>query len=174
MTIYVGGLRARLIRESTYQAVYDALETIGWFDSGRRHSPISFLPTGVDDSENVALNTAALADWDITEEEDEMGSLMSEHRQVYYVDFYAEDDAVGMDFSTDVKDILAGRMPSIGRGAPRIEVYDYTQATPPVIFTVGVENVAIDRPSVFERPWQRYFRTVRFELVDTYGRDDDE
>lgn len=170
--IYVGGLRARLIHESIYREVHSALDALGWFDPDRQHSPVQFLSTGVHDPENVTVNTAALADWDMFENENELGSQQSEMRMAYYIDFYAENDAIGKHFSYDVKDILTGRMPSIGRGQPNIPVYDYSVATPDLLFYVQVENTFIDRPSVFERPWMRYFRTVAFEILDVYSRED--
>lgn len=169
---YVGGLRARLIRDSIYRTLNSGLTELGWFDSGRSHLPIHFEPTSIDDSQAVEKNTAALADWDTTERPDELGSLLAEHRHTYYVDFYAENDAIGVHFMTDVKDILGGRMPSIGRSEPTITVYDWTQATPPAIFTVSVENIIIDRPMMPSKPWHRFMRTVRFEIVDHYSTDD--
>lgn len=166
---YVGGLRARLIHESIYKAILEALTALGWFDPGRNHSPIQFLSTGVETHENVTVNTAALADWDITEVDQELGSHLSGVRHTYFVDFYAENDAVGIHFSQDVKDLIGGRMASVGRTDPSFVIYDYQQATPPEIFTVFVENIVVDRPSTFSRPWQRYFRTVGFTVLDYYA-----
>jgi hypothetical protein len=73
--------------------------------------------------------------------------------------------------SKDLKDILAGRMSSIGRSAPIISVVDYTIATPAEIFVVQIENVLVDRPEVFTFQWQRHQRSVRFEVVDNYTDD---
>ncbi len=171
--IYVGGLRGRLIRESIYQAVNTALDDLGWFDAGRKHTPIQFIPTGVDDNENIDKNVLVLADWDLADFPEEMGSDLAEHRTTYYLDFYAEDDAIGLHMGQDLRDIMAGRITAIGRNAPRVDVYDWTMATPSVIFTVQIEDILIDRPEVFERPWQRFLRSVRFDVVDYYGNDED-
>jgi len=173
MVVYVGGLRARVVHESIYQEILDALVTLDWFNPARLHSPVQFLPTGVFDFDNVTVNTAALTSLDVLERDEEMGSMLAEHRWTFYVDFFAEDDAVGLHFIGDVKDIVGGRMPSIGRSVPHFPVYDYSQATPSFLFYVEVENVIVDRPTVYERPWQRFFRTVRFEIVDKYGTEDD-
>lgn len=170
---YVGGLRARLIHEAVYQGINDALTDLGWFDSGRNHSTVTFLSTGVDDEETVEKNTAALTAFSVVEAEEEMGSLLTENRWTYYVDFYAENEAIGTHFITDIKDIVGGRMPSVSRDRPHFDVYDYTQATPTHLFYVEVEDIILDRPSVYERPWHRYLRICRFDIVDSYGTEDD-
>lgn len=173
MSIYVGGLRARMIQEAIYRELRGALESLGWFDSNRAHSPIIFLAEAVEDQAAVAVNTAALTSTFVDETEEELGSHFSEHRWTFYVDFYAENEAIGTHFTSDLKDIVSGRMPSIGRSEPRISVYDYTQATPSWIFDVGVENVFMDRPSIFTYQWQRFYRALHFEIVDSYGQDTD-
>lgn len=168
---YVGGLRARLIKESIFQTVHDSLDALGWFDTGRKHTPITFSDTTVPDSDSVQKNTLVLNDWDASELEGEMGSLFTEFRSIYYLDFYAESDAIGVHMSQDLKDILAGRMSSIGRSSPTISVVDYTIATPAEIFVVQIENIFVDRPEVFTFQWQRHQRSVRFEVVDNYTDD---
>ena len=173
MTNRFGGLRARLIRESLYQMLWDSLDVLDWFDAGRKHQPVQFLSTGVDDREAVVVNTAVLVDWDFTEEYDELGTLLSDHRQTYYVDFYPENDAIGLHLVQDIKDILGGRVSAIGRTMPNLPVYDYSQVTPPLLFYCRLEDPIIDRPTTFERPWMRYFRTIRFDVVDSYGTDND-
>lgn len=150
-----------------------SIDALGWFDAGRNHLPLQFLPTSVDDRDAVTLNTATLSDWDANEEYDELGSLMSDFRTTYYVDFYPENDAIAIHFAQDIKDILGGRISAIGRERPDLEVFDYSQATPTSLFFVQLENPVIDRPTVFERPWMRYMRSIRFDVVDTYGTDDD-
>lgn len=170
---YVGGLRARLVHESIYRGIYDALDELGWFDTDRNHLPVQFLSTGVADEEKVAKNTAALTVFDVSELAEEMGSNLTENRWTYYVDFYAENEAIGTHFITDIKDIVGGRFPSISRDGPYFDVWDYTQATPTQIFTVQIEEVMTDRPSVYERPWQRYFRVCRFDVIDVYGDEND-
>lgn len=173
MTIYVGGLRKRLIRESLYRTINDSLDLLGWFDSGRYHSPITFTSEPVKDFQKVEVNTGALADLDHGELDDELGSLQAIHRWTMYFDFFGENDAVSLHIAGDVKDIMGGRMPSIGRSDPSLTVLDYTQATPPELFTVQVESIIIDRPTVFDRQFQAHWYTVRFDLVDYYGTEDD-
>lgn len=169
MTVPVGGLRARFIRESLYQMLYTAIDDLDWFDAGRRHSPVTFNSIPIAPSDQIPVNTCVLADANTTDAESELGSLMSEVRWTFYVDFYGENDALGLHFSRDIKDILQGRMASIGRTRPDLSVYNYQQATPSVIFHCQIENVALDRPSVITQPFQRYWFSIRFDVVDEYA-----
>lgn len=173
MTVYSGGLRLRLIRESLYQMIHDALDDLHWFDSGRQHRPVTFLPGLVPDYDKVEANTAALADLDMVESDIEMGSLLAEHNWRIYVDFFGENDAVGTHFIHDVRAIVGGRMPEVGRSDPSFVVYDYTMATPAELFTCEIEGIMVDRPTTFERQFQRHWFTCRFDVLDFYGRSDD-
>ena len=170
---YVGGLRARLVKESLFQMVNNALEDLGWFDAGRQHSPIQFLDKEVANDDEVPLNTLSLADGDIVASALEMGSTLSEHSWAFYLDFFGESDVLSLDVSRDLKDILEGRMPSIGRVAPRFTVYDYTMATPPEIFVCDISGVSLDRAQNFPKQWQKYWRSVSFVVNDEYADEDD-
>jgi hypothetical protein len=170
MTVYVGGLRARLIKDSCYFTLVDALTTLGWFDPTRRHQPITMVAEQQDLTVEIPLNTLALfaegrgptLDW-------ELGSTFSQHSRLYYVDFFAESDALGEHVIEDVRDILEGRMPSIGRADPIINVMDYTQATPTQLFYVDVEGVRQDRAHNFPQPYLRHWFSLQFTLTDYYG-----
>lgn len=167
---YVGGLRARLIRDSVFRMIRDSLDSLNWLDPAPlTHKPITMKAADVPMNEEIAPNTIALADEDTSESEYELGSNMSEHRWTFYVDFYAENDTIGLHLINDVKAILGGRMPSIGRRSPSCDIYDYTQATPPRIFTVEIEDILLDRGHDFPQPWLRYWYSCRFEVVDHYG-----
>jgi len=168
---YVGGLRARLIRQSVYMTINDALLTLDWFNPGRRHKPVTFVAYPVNPDTEVPFNTAALSDEDIFESEDEVGSQFAEHRWTFYVDFYAESDALGLHFQQDVRAILSGRMDAVGRNYPKVDVYDWTMATPPLIFTVQIENVVGDRAHDFPKRYQQHWYAVRFDVVDNYGNE---
>lgn len=169
MTTIVGGLRARLIYDSIKIEIERSITALGWFDAGRQHSPVTFVAIPVDDSQEVAFNTLSLATGDMPVSTPlELGSDYSEYRRSYYLDFYAESQSIGEHLTFDCKDILEGRMPSISRSAPTIEVYDYTQATPPVIATVEIEQVSVDRGNVFNFPWQKFWYQCSFEVVDAY------
>lgn len=166
---YVGGLRARLVAESTYQMISDALGDLGWFDSGRQHSPIHMRRVPVENDENIELNTLVVFSESMFSFDQELGSNLAEHRWIFWVDFYAENDAIGTHLIHDVKDICQGRFNSIGRTAPIVTIYDYTMATPPEIFVCEIESVAVERMHDFPKPWQKHWYSLTFVVVDTYG-----
>lgn len=166
---FYGGLRQRLIKDSVYNHVRDCLDTIGWFDAGRQHKPIAMRAKPAEFDEEIALNTLVIAPEDLSEDDWEMGSRMAEHTWTFYVDFYAENDAIGQHLVGDVKDILAGRFPTAGATRSRIPVYDYTQATPPIVFYVDIEEPLIDRAHDFPKDYQKFWYACRFFVVDTYG-----
>lgn len=169
MTTIVGGIRARLIRDSVYHCIYDALAELGWFDSGRRHLPIVFDGGLVDQAEEIQLNTVALVDEDLVADDLELGSNLAEHNWTFYVDFYAENDVIGKELINDVRDILAGRMSTIGRAHSSVTVYDYREATPSELFTVQLEDIVVDRAHDFPKPWLKHWYACRFTVVDAYG-----
>lgn len=172
MTLYVGGLRARFIRESVYQHVRSAITDIGWFDAGRVHLPITFLDEAVPNRDEVKINTAALSDETQDESEEEIGSNLSEHRWLFYIDFYGESDALSTHFIHDVRDILRGRFTHLGQTGPHISVYDYSMATPGYLFDVQIENVLVDRAHNVPTPRLAHWYSVRFEVVDHYADQD--
>jgi hypothetical protein len=153
--------------------VNDSLTILGWFDVGRKHTAITFIDSPVGNQTEIPLNTLALSDEDEIEHDDELGSQLAEHRWQFYIDFYAENNSVGLHLSRDVRDIVAGRFGSIGRNAPIVHVYDYTMATPAAIFTVEIENVVRDRAHDFPKKHLQHWYAVRFEIVDHYATDQD-
>ncbi len=165
----VGGLRHRLIQESLYNMLRDAISDLGWLDPGRQHGPIDFRVTPVLPSEEVPFNTVVLSTEDWAEDGWELGSNFSEFTWTCYVDIYAESDAVGRHFIGDIFDILAGRMSNIGRGRTNFPVYDYRQATPPIILYCDIEEPIIDRAHDFPKPFQQHWFACRFLVIDAYG-----
>ena len=172
MTTYVGGLRARLVHDSIHAMLRAALDNLGWFTASPSHAPITFLSEPLAPDVQVPFNTLALADEDDRGDEIELGSQLQELRWQMYVDFFGENDAISLHVIRDVKDILEGRMPSIGRSRPTADVYDYTLATPVVIFTVDIEDVFTDKARDFPQPWLRHWRSCGFTVVDTYSDED--
>lgn len=165
---YVGGLRARLIKDSLYNMLHQALEDLGWFDSGRYHKPLRFPATPVDPMTKVDLNTVALGELGTIDTDAEMGSYLTERAWSMYVDVFAENDTVGLHLARDIQDILQGRFNSIGRTRPALDVYDYTQATPTLIFVCQFDLVSIDRAQSFTDAWQRNWYSVAILLLDVY------
>lgn len=170
MAQVVGGLRAQYIREAVYQELYRSLEELGWFNPGRKHKPITFPGITETNDNEIPINRLALSDEDQYERPLEMGSNATENQWTYWVDFYAQNDSLGKHVIYDVKDILAGRMSSIGRAHPRIQVYDYQMATPEPIFTVEIEDIVTDRGArLIAKPYQKHWYACRFTVVDAYG-----
>lgn len=166
--IYTGGLRARLIKDSVFNTVKDALTELGWFDPGREHLPVTLLPEPLDDDVQIRPNLVSLDDDAILSTEAEMGSNMANHDWDMVFDVYAESDSLGQHLAIDIRDILQGRFSTIGRRAPVINVYDYTQATPVEIFKCELENVSYDRARSATKSWQKHWFVVFFTVLDSY------
>lgn len=120
--------------------------------------------------EPIEINSIVVTGGDAVDDPLELGSMATEDRVTYYVDFYGEDESIGLDVSGDIRDILRGKIPSIGRTQSTIPVYDYRDATPGIAFYCDLENVLVDRGRGFTQPWMRYWFSVRVELIDeNYG-----
>lgn len=169
MTTYVGGLRARLVRDSVWRTVDAALRALGWYADVVSHRPVTFVPAPLGLDVEVPFNTLALGDMNDVPTQAEMGSSLTEFSWDMHVDVYAENDDLSLHLAGDVEAALAGRMPSIGRGRPVVEVWDYTLATPVQVFTVDIEDVRKAKAHDFPQPWLRFWRSVTFTVIDTYG-----
>lgn len=172
MAEIVGGLRARLIRESLYRTLRQALDDLDWFNPNNPNLPITFVARQMNQDEQIEWNTIALSDEGDTSTELELGSQLAEQRWQMYIDFFAENDAIGLHLIRDMKDILDGRMSFIGRNDPSFDVYDYRQATPPMLFRCQIEEVSVDRAHGFMKPWMEHWYSCAFLVVDSYSRDD--
>lgn len=170
---YVGGTRERLIKENFYHMLRDSLEALGWFDTGRQHRDVTFMFEPADYQSEVMPNKISIWDEDMFSLDDELGSNFAEHRMSYFVDVYAENGSVGLALSGDVMSILQGRMPSIDRGAPNLDVLDISLATPVHLFYVEIEDIERQRGHAFSRPWERYWYQITLTLIDFYGNEDD-
>lgn len=168
-----GGLRARLVRQSFCRMLYDSLDTLGWFDSGKQYQyPVTFTTEPIDLTGNVPLNTLSVSDDDLYQEDVELGSQLGEYRTMYFIDFFGESPALSLHMSRDINDILVGRYEDIGRIASVFDVYDYTQATPTVIFTCQIEDVVTMKSQESTKPFEKNWYSIRLFVVDTYGVDD--
>lgn len=169
MTTLVGGLRARFIHDSTFETLRAALDALGWFDSGRRHLPINLIPTAAEWDAEIPLNTVAVSSTNTSGEDAELGSNLIDDRTVFYVDIYAQDDALGKHLAYDVRDLLRGKMPSIGRARPVLDVLDLSQVPPAPVTIAEIDNVVVDRANSFARDWEKHWWVVRFDVLDSYG-----
>ncbi len=98
-----------------------------------------------------------------------MGSGLAEQTWSFFVDFYAENDPIGLHLIRDVKDLLEGRMASIGRTKPLLVVKDWTLATPAQIFTCEIEDVRTARAHDFSNSWMKHWHSCSFTIIDTYA-----
>lgn len=168
MTPIVGGIRSRLIRDSIYHCLYDSLDALGWFDTDRRHRPIVFTGRSYENDEEIQLNTISLSDEDLSEFPLELGSTAAEIHWDYWIDFYAEDDSIGKHLINDVRDILGGRMAAIDRDDSSVAVLDYRLATPVPVFSVQIEDLAVQKAHNFPKPFQRHWYGCSFTVFDYY------
>ncbi len=167
----VGGLRARYIAESIYQCVDEILTDLDWFQPGRYHIPLKLRKTPVKNDETIDYNTIVVFSESMYDLEDELGSLMAEHHWIFYVDIYAEDDAIGTHLAHDLRDALEGRMPSIGRTHPVVPVYDFGTATPYELFNVQLERVFVEKIHNIQKPWEQHWYSLVFDVVDRYANE---
>ncbi len=167
MTV-VGGIRSRLIRDSFYEWVKAGVIARGWTDPGRKHTPISFIPTPGDWNVEVPLNSIAVTPEDVFDDEAEMGSSLTDDTWTFYIDLYAESDHLGLDLAHDIRDLLRGKMPSIGYTRQGFDVLDYQLATPAPLFFCEIQNVTVDRARNFPQAWKRYWFSIRCDVLDTY------
>lgn len=171
-----GGLRSRLILDSARVAIIAALEDLGWFDATvyddppglRRHRPVQYLAKPAHWDIEVALNSFTVSAEDVSDDDLGLGGEVEDTLRCY-VDIFGQDDQFGIHFAADIRDVLVGKVPSIGRDAPYVDVYDLRAATPYAFTTLEVDAVRIDRAENTSRPWQDHWWMVRFDLVDDYA-----
>lgn len=163
-----GGLRTRLIADSVRVTVIAALDQLGWFDPARKHRPLSYIPRPSDWSDDITPNALAISAEDVSDEDLGLGGEV-EDRIEFYLDLFAEDEAFGMHLARDIRDILLGKFPELGRSAPYIDVYDFRQPTPAPFTQVEVGDVRLDRAQGRAREWQRYWFMIRLHVLDDYA-----
>jgi hypothetical protein len=91
----------------------------------------------------------------------------------FYIDVYAESNAIGLHLVGDIQDILKGKMQSIGRTRPNFAVYDLKAASPVHLFYCDLEDVEMGRQRNFGKPHMQYWWTIYVAVVDTYYDDGD-
>lgn len=171
MTNYVGGLRLRLIKESYFNMVKDGLTDLGWFESGRGHLPVSIIPEQADNSVELKANIIGVSTEDIFSEEAEIGSNLSKNSWEAFIDILAEDEAVGIHLAGDIRDLLSGKISSVGRTRPNLEVKDLAPSNN-IAFTCSLENIEMQRVRDWDSgSYARYWWIVACEIVDHYYDD---
>lgn len=157
-----GGLRDRLIFESLYKNIETHLTSLGWFAPGREHLPIIMVDEFPDENAEVAFNTLAFSMGDGGGVTTEMGSDLEDHEAMYFVDFFAENDAIGRHLRGDIYAFLKGNLIQ--------PVYDYTAIGNPQVFTVEIqEDIDKRKPDRAVQKWQKNWYVISFGAID-YGR----
>ena len=171
--MYSGGLRIRLINDNLISFVRDGLTDLGWFETDRHHKPVSVINEGLNWEEEAEPNIVAVTAEHVQEFEAEMGSNLADHTWQFYVDVYGESESVALHLATDIRDMLSGRMSSIGYTKPSLNVYDRTQATPPLIFTCDIEDIEMDKSRFEAKPFRYSWWVIAFTISDQYGDESD-
>jgi hypothetical protein len=170
-----GGLRTRFIADSIRVAIVGALSELGWFDATihddppgtRRHAPLRYVPRPVKWDVTVEPNAVAISTEDVLSGEHGLVGEVEDSMRMY-VDIFAQSDELGWQLAHDTRDILLGKMPDIGRGAPEIEIFDLRLATPAAFTVVDIEKPLIDRAESESRDWRNRWYMVRFDVSDEY------
>lgn len=163
-----GGLRDRLVHESLTELLRSCLSDLGWFNTVdpavRRPVNLRTMPARLD--EEIQPNVVVVTPGDDDTEDVELGSTLAEHTREYWVEVYAEDEAILNHLRGDIEAILRGKHPGCGRDAPTMDLIDWTVATPVKIGTMLIEGVRGDRPRIINRPWQQFMAGIHLLLVE--------
>jgi hypothetical protein len=155
-----GGLRDRMLQESVREQITAHLQSLGWLDANREHTPLTFVNGFPDDQDEVQVNTVAFSVEQAAGSDYELGSLSEEHRTLFFIDMFMENDSVGWHLSGDIYFYLKKNR--------ALSVYDYESGPPPVVdFTVDIEGVDRRKPTRATQAWQKYWHTISFEALDT-------
>lgn len=169
MTV-VGGLRDRLLKDSFYAIVDQALNTLGWFDSDRYHRPINLIEKPQTWDVPVTANTVAVDFTGSEVSEWEVGSRLTSDVHIGYVEIFAENDSLGTHLSNDMRDWLRGRLQATPTGFT-FPIFDYRAgSTPPVIGYMDIDAVsAVRNIAATNDTWLRHWYRVRCEIRDIYA-----
>lgn len=173
MATLVGGLRSRMIADSLSNMIEDGLRDLGWLDADRNHKPLRKADRPRTWDQPIEVNSLVISLEDQDDTPGEMGSNYTVDSWTVYIDFYAESDPLGLQVQGDIRDILRGKIPSIGRTDSILDVYDYRMATPTVFTTCQIDNVLADRARDFPNAWQAHWFVVRCDLEDDFMDEDD-
>lgn len=176
MTEAIGGWRDRLIWESCHRALHDALEDLGWFnDLGNASKPIDpivWSTKSLKDDEVIPPNFLVLSSEDTDGDSAEIGSSLTEDSVEMWLDFYPVNDALGRHLMGDVRDLLRGKMPTVGFSEAGLMVVDYRPASlsdtsGEDLFWVDIEGVAeVHNAGNPATPELRTWRSVTWRIVD--------
>ena len=153
-----GGLRDRLVFDSIRNNVIAHLTTLGWFAGGREHTAITVVDEFPDDNDEVALNTLAFSLGDSGGVDLELGNNDESHEMTLFIDFFAEDDAVGRHLRGDIYEYLR---------ANNIQpVYDYSTDDSQFGTVEVLEDIEKRKPDRAVNKWQKHWYVVSFSILD--------
>lgn len=171
-----GGLYDRFVEESVHRLIVDHLADLGWMNLGPKYRPLTVLAAAVDPGDTIHPNTLIIEPEDVEAETFELGQTASVADQfVMYADFYCSDrpgsgssTELGKHLAGDIRKILEGGLPSIGRTNNSAPVYDFRELTPPQIGYCTFHDVRTVRDRVYDQPWEGSIFSTQFIAI--YGR----
>jgi hypothetical protein len=173
MTNLIAGDRSRLVVDSMRHMIIGALQELGWLDSSRRHLPITVLAEPLNWDVPVEANLVAFAMQEETLREMEMGNpVLTRGEAARHVIVLAESESLGLHLAGDIRDILAGRMPQIGRVRSSFEVLDFGLPTPVPIGYALVDDVRmVEPPDHNKRDWLQHWYMIEAKITNDYDDD---
>lgn len=175
MTVPIGGLRDRLIYASFIDMIEASLRSLGWFSSSNMliTAPVDILAEAAPPNIEVLPNKISVVAEETFSTGAELGSDLEFVRWDYFVEIFAENEGVGKHLSGDIRDILKGKIPSIGRNEPELVVLDIELATPVELFVCSIEDVESQRTRSWDSTIRQNWWTVACTIEDTYGNEND-
>lgn len=170
MSVY-GGLRMRYIHGSLVNMIEDSLAALNWFSDSNSLivNPLSIVSSPIDPLEEILPNKIFIGSIDMDDLGGEMGSShLSDYHWDFFVDVIAENESVGTHLSGDIFNIVRGKLGSVGRSAPVLNVYDLSGGSGEPITVCDIEHVHLRREKSFEKPFHRYWWSVGFTLIDSF------
>lgn len=167
-----GGLRARLIHDNLFEFMVQGLTELGWLEAGRRHAPVTLLPHSLPDDNKIMPNIVTLSTEDVVGQIAEMGNpYLTNDTWKYYADIYADTEEFGKHMGIDIRDLFNGKIQTVSKTGGFIDVYDLANptSTPVYLFNVEIDKCEWHHARVYEKPWQRHYYVVSFDVLDTSG-----
>lgn len=167
----VGGLRRRMIKDNLFYMIQSAMDDLDWFNpsSGLADQSVELLPEAISNLTEITPNKVVISAEELMTREWEMGSNLDEYRWDIYIDVFAEDESTGLHLSGDIYDIIKGKMASIGRTGPSLDVYDLREDDPQtLLFTCDLQGVEVGRVREWSREFNQFWWVIGFTVVDYY------
>lgn len=170
MSVY-GGLRMRYIHGSLVNMIEDSLSALNWFneDNSLMVNPLSIVNSPLDPLDEILPNKIFVGSTDMDDLGGEMGSShLSDYHWDFFVDIIAENESVGTHLSGDIFNVVRGKLGSIGRFAPVLDVYDLGSNSGEPFTSCDIEHISLQREKSFAKPFHRYWWSVSFTVVDSF------